>query len=160
MKILEHQTTPKEYYGKTGKLEFSINEIKIANTSLNDKPVFDDEWLTFEGFKGLEFQVSEPYVLLDDMSGSEIFAIAMNFKNKSEKPVKALYFNVKIFDEIGVFIEQEIQEHNQKYDPPPKNFMDAEFPAGYEGIDKKFFSRDMGLFDSFQLIKIDLVKVE
>ena len=108
----------------------------------------------------MEFQVSEPYVLLDDMSGSEIFAIAMNFKNNSKKPIKAMYFNVKIFDEIGVFIEQEIQEHNQKYDPPPKNFMDAEFPADYDGIDKKFFSRGMELFDSFKLIKVDLVRVE
>ncbi len=150
-----------KHYGKTGKLEFSINDLKVASASLNDKPVFSDDWINFEGNAGLEFQLSEPYVLLDDMSGNELFAIAMNFRNLSKKPVKAMYFDVKIFDEIGVMIEQEIQEHNRKYIPEPENFMDPNFPKGYEGIDKKFFIRgDMSLFDSFRSIKIELKSIE
>ena len=153
-------TRDKSHYGKSGKLEFSIRELKTASASLNDKPVFPEDWLTFDGHDGLEFQLSKPYVLLDDMSGNELFAIAMKFKNSSGNPIKAMYFNVKIIDEIGVLIEQEIQEHNGKYLPGPKNFMDANFPGDYEGIDKKFFIREKSLFDNFKKIEIDLVRVE
>ncbi len=153
-------TRDKSNYGKSGKLEFSIRELKTASASLNDEPVFPVDWLTFEGHDGLEFQLSDPYVLLDDLSGSELFAIAMKFKNSSGNPIKSMYFNVRIFDEIGVLIEQEIQEHNQKYLPEPKNFMDPNFPTDYEGIDKKFFVREKSLFNNFKKIEIDLVKVE
>lgn len=150
----------KSFYKEFGKLEFSLTEIKTASKSLNDQPVFPEDWLSFDGHEGLNFQLSKPYMLLDYLSGDERFAIAIKFKNSSGNPVKFIYFNVKIYDDQGILYENEVQEHNQKYEPSPKNFMDSNFPKDYEGIDKKFYTSEKSLFENFKKIEIELVKVE
>lgn len=150
----------KSFYEKYGKLEFSINEVKTASASLNEELEFTGNWLSFEGFEGLDFMLSKPYIYLNDLSGNELFAIAIKFKNSSGKPVKFIYFDVKIYDDQGVLYENEIQENNQKYNPPPKNFMVENFPIDYEGIDKTFYIKDKSLFKNFKKIEIKLIKVE
>ena len=150
----------KSFYKDYGKLDFSFTEIKTASKPLNDQPVFSENWLSFDGHKGLNFQLSKPYTLIDDLSGNERFAIAIKFKNSSGNPVKFIYFNVKIYDDQGPLYENEVQEHNQKYDPPPKKFINPNFPVDYEGIDKKFYTNEKSLFKNFKKIEIEIVKVE
>jgi hypothetical protein len=66
-----------------GKIEIDLVEVEIAIKDIYDKPVFDPEWKTFPAFKGLEFRISKPYRYLDALSGNTLFAIAIEFKNKS-----------------------------------------------------------------------------
>ncbi len=147
-----------EFYTEFGKLEFEITEVKTA--SVSDGPEFLSDWLSFEEYPGLEFQTSEPYRYLDDLSGDERFAIALKFKNNSESSVRHINFFVRIFDEIGPLYEREIQEHNQKYDPGPESFFASDFEAGYEGINRSFYTYELSLFDVFEKIEILLISVE
>lgn len=153
-------TKDSNFYDEYGKLELEITEVKTASKAVADGPVFSDNWLSYEEYPGLEFQLSEPYRFLNDLSGEEMFTIAMKFKNKSDKPVQFIYFFVRIFDDIGPLYELEKQEHNQKYDPPPGNFFATDFPAGYEGINVSFYRSDLSLFDVFNKIEIMLINVE
>lgn len=149
----------KAFCSEYGKVEFRITEVKTASASLTDKPVFPEEWLSFDGHAGLEFRLSKPYIWLDDLSGNERFAIAMEFKNSGD-PVKFVYFNVKVYDDQGVFFEGEKQEHNGRYLPSPRNFMDPKFPANYTGINKNFYTAEKSFLDKFKKIEIDIAKVE
>lgn len=150
----------KSFYEKYDKLEFTISEVKTASASLVDKPVFSDNWLKFESHQGLEFRLSKPYILLDDLSGNERFAIAMEFKNTSGNPVNRFYFKVKVYDDKGLVSESEKQQHNGLYVPSPVNFMKTEFPDDYVGINKKFYTNEKSFMDKFSKIEIELIKVE
>lgn len=150
----------KSFFGQFDKLDFKITEVKTASASMNDKPVFEDAWLTFKDYPGISVRLSKPYSFLDDLSGSERFAIAMEFKNEFKKPLKFMYFFTRIFDDQGPLYEQEIQEHNQKYDPPPVNPMNENFPDGYTGIDRTFYTSETSLFKIFKKIEIELIKIE
>lgn len=148
------------FYGQFGRMELEITEVKTASKAVMDSPVFSGNLLSYEEYPGLEFQLSEPYRFLDDLSGEERFAIAMKFRNGTEKPVQFLNFFVRVFDNIGPLYELERQEHNQKYDPAPKNFFATDFPAGYEGINMSFFTDELSFFDVYSKIEIILMSVD
>ena len=73
-----------------------------------------------------------------------------------------MYFNVTIYDDKGpIFEQQDIQEHNQRMNPPAKNFYDEYFPENYTGIDNAFYiNEDLSLLKKFKMIKVVLTKVE
>jgi hypothetical protein len=150
----------REFYGEFGRLEFEIIEVKTASASVSDYPEFSSGWLSFDEHPGLEFQLSEPFRFLDDLSGDERFSIAMKFKNNSGNPVGHINFFVRIFDDIGPLYEREVQEHNQKYEPAPESFFATEFEADYEGINRSFYTNDLPLFDVFTKIEITLISIE
>ena len=149
----------KSFFEKFDKLDFKITEVKTASASLTDKPVFDDTWLTFKDFPGITVRLSKPYTSLDFLSGSEQFAIAMEFKNESKKPVKFMYFFARVFDDQGPLYENEIQEFGDKYNPTPAGYP-ADFPDGYSGVNKGFYTSETSLFKKFKKIEIELKKVE
>lgn len=153
-------TKANEFYSRFGRMELEITEVKTASKAVMDSPVFSGNLLSYEEYPGLEFQLSEPYRFLDDLSGEERFTIAMKFRNGTEKPVQFINFFVRVFDNIGPLYELESQEHNRKYDPAPKNFFATEFPAGYEGINMSFFTDDLSFFDVYTKIEIMLVSVD
>lgn len=152
------KTKDKSLMDTFGKIEIVLVEIEIAQKDTYDKPVFDPEWKTFEGFKGLEFRLSKPYKYLDDLSGQTLFAIAIEFKNKTGKAVKFLNFNQKVYDDQGLLVDREVQNHNMMYQPCDVRF--ENFPSGYSGINMKFYATDPEFFKKFQKIEYQLVTVE
>jgi hypothetical protein len=149
----------KTYFEKFGKLDFKITEVKTSSVSESEKPVFDGAWQTFKDFPGISARLSKPFILLDEMSGDERFAIGMEFKNESKKPVKFLYYQTRVFDDQGPVYENEIQEFGDKYIPALSSFP-AEFPDGYSGTNKSFYIGEKSLFKKFKKIEIELTKVE
>lgn len=141
-----------------GKIEIDLVEIEVAPKDIYDKPVFDPEWKTFTGFKGLEFRLSKPYKYLYDLSGKTLFAIAIEFKNKTNKAIKFLNFNQKVYDDQGIVVDREVQNHNMMYEP--SGMRDQKFPAGYSGINKTFYITDLNFFRKFQKIEYQLLTVE
>jgi hypothetical protein len=141
-----------------GKIEIQLVETGVAPKGVYDKPVFDSEWQKFEKFKGLQFRLSKPYMYLDDLSGNTYFAIAIEFQNKSGKAVKFLNFNQKVYDDQGLLVDLEVQNHNMMYEPTdPGN---DKFPAGYSGINKSFYTNDLNFFKKFQKIEFNLISVD
>ncbi len=153
-------TKERDLYKSFGRMEFEITEIKTVSRTVGNTPVFSGEWLNFDEYPGLEFQLSEPYLSFDDLSGSELFVIAMKFKNNSGKPVTSMNFFVRIFDEIGPLYEKEARQESQFYDPPPGNSGSTEFPDGYEGINRSFYTNEASLFDIFTMADIILISTE
>jgi len=151
-------TEGKEFIETYGNIEIDLIEVVIAPKGLYDNPVFDSEWTTFNEFKGLEFRLSKPFKYLDDLSGSTYFSIAIEFKNKGKKPIKFLNFNQKIYDDHGLLIDREVQNHNQQYEP--FNPKDEKFSVGYSGINKTFFMNDLSISKSFQKIEYQLISVD
>ncbi len=153
-------TKDRDFYNSFGRMEFEIDEIKTVSSTVGNTPVFSSEWLSFDEYPGLEFQLSEPYLSLDDLSGTELFVIALKFKNNSGKPVTFMNFFVRVFDEIGPLYEMETQQQTQFFDPPPGNPGSTVFPAGYEGINWAFYSNEASLFDIFTMADIILISIE
>ena len=151
-------TKEKSFMDYFGKIEVELIETGVAPTGIYDKPVFDSEWQTFEKFKGLEFRLSKPFQYLDDLSGNTCFAIAIEFKNKTTKAVKFLNFNQKVYDDQGLLVDQEVQNHSQMYEP--FDYKNEKFPAGYSGINKTFYINDLNFFKKFQKIEYQLVTVD
>jgi hypothetical protein len=110
-------TKDKSLMDTFGKIEIDLVEIEVAPKDIYDKPVFNPEWNFFTGFKGLEFRLSKPYKYLDELSGKTLFAIAIEFKNKSNRAIKFLNFNQKVYDDKGIVEDREIQNHNMMYEP-------------------------------------------
>ncbi|HUX96892.1 MAG TPA: hypothetical protein VMV47_14250 [Bacteroidales bacterium] len=151
-------TRDKNFMETFGKIEIELIEIETAPKGMYDKPVFDPDWQTFEAFKGLEFRLSKPFKYLDDLSGNTYFAIAIEFKNRSRKAIKFLNFSQKVYDDQGLLVDREVQNHNQMYEP--YEIRDEKFPAAYSGINKKFYINDLKFFEKFQKIEYTLVSVE
>jgi hypothetical protein len=151
-------TKEKNFLDTFGKIEIDLVEVGIAPKDLYDKPVFEPEWKTFEGFKGFEFRLSKPYKFLDDLSGNTLFAIAIEFRNKTGKAVKFLNFNQKVYDDQGLLVDREVQNHNMMYEPA--DMKNEKFPAGYSGINMMFYTNDLKFFEKFQKIEYHLVTVE
>lgn len=151
-------TKDKSFMDTFGKIEIDLIEVEIAPKDIYDKPVFDPEWKTFTEFKGLEFRLSKPYKYLDALSGETLFAIAIEFKNKTGKAVKFLNFNQKVYDDQGLVVDREVQNHNMMYEP--FEMKDEKFPAGYSGINKKFYVNDLNFFKKFQKIEYQLLTVD
>jgi len=151
-------TRDKSFMETFGKIEIELIEIETAPKGMYDKPVFDPDWQTFEAFKGLEFRLSKPFKYLDDLSGNTYFAIAIEFKNKSRKAIKFLNFSQKVYDDQGLLVDREVQNHNQMYEP--FEIRDEKFPAGYSGINKKFYINDLGFFEKFRKIEFFLQSVD
>lgn len=151
-------TKDKSFMDTFGKIEIDLIEVETAPTDIYDKPVFDSEWKTFTQFKGLEFRLSKPYKYLDALSGETLFAIAIEFKNKTGKAVKFLNFNQKVYDDQGLVVDREVQNHNMMYEP--FEMKDEKFPAGYSGINKKFYVNDLNFFKKFQRIEYQLITVD
>jgi len=151
-------TKDKSLMDTFGKIEIELIEIEVAPKDLYDKPVFDSEWRSFEGYKRLQFRISQPYKYLDELSGNTLFAIALEFRNNSIKAVKFLNFNQKVYDSEGLLVDREIQNHNQMYEP--FDFKDDKFPEGYTGINMKFYATDLDFFKKFRKIEYQLISVE
>jgi len=141
-----------------GRIEIELTEIETAPKGMYDKPVFDPEWQTFDEFPGLEFRLSKPFQYLDAMSGNTLFAIAIEFKNKTRKPIKFLNFSQKVYDDQGLVVDREVQNHNQMYEP--SEMRDEKFPAGYSGINMKFYITDLNFSSKFQRIEYKLISVD
>jgi hypothetical protein len=148
----------KSFMDTFGKVEIELIEVLFAPTGVYDKPVFDPEWKTFEKFKGLEFRLSKPYLYLDDLSGKTRFAIAMEFKNGSGKPIKFLNFSQKVYDDQGLLVDREVQNHNMMYEPFSGS--DPNFPARYSGVNRAFYTNEVSFFKKFQKIEYELISVE
>jgi len=148
----------KSFMDSFGKIEIELTEIEIAPKGMYDKPVFDNEWQTFEQFKGLEFRLSKPYQYLEAMSGNTLFAIAIEFKNKTKKAVNFLNFSQKVYDDQGLLVDREVQNHNQMYEP--WEFKDQKFPAGYSGINMKFYINDLNFANKYQKLEYQLISVD
>lgn len=148
----------KSFFDSFGKIEVELIETGVAPTGIYDKPVFDPEWQTFEKFKGLEFRLSKPFQYLDDLSGNTYFAIAIEFKNKTNKAIKFLNFTQKVYDDQGLLVDREVQNHNQMYQP--FDYKNENFPAGYSGINKTFYINDLKFSKVFQRIEYQLITVE
>lgn len=143
-----------------GKLDFKITEVhKASADAMNDKPVFESPWQTFADYPGLSCRLSKPYLMIDQLSGNEMFAIAMEFKNESKNKIRFVYYNAVIYDDQGPLYENERQEFGDKYDPRPAG-MDADFPTDYSGVNRAFYINEKSLFKSFKKIEITLTKVE
>ena len=149
----------KSFMDTFGKVEIELTEVQIAPSGVYEKPVFDPEWKTFEKFKGLQFRLSKPFLWLDDLSGKTNFSIAIEFKNGSNKPIKFLNFSQKVYDDQGMLVDREVQNHNMMYEPFSGS--DQKFPAGYSGVNKKFYINDnLNFFKKFQKIEYELISVE
>lgn len=151
-------TKNKNLMDSFGKIEINLVEVETAPKDLYDKPVFDPDWKIFEGFKGLEFRLSKPYKYLDVLSGNTLFAIAIEFRNKTSKAIKFLNFNQKVYDDQGLFEDREVQNHNMMYEP--SDMRDEKFPAGYSGINNTFYTNDLKFFGKFQKIEYKLLTVD
>ena len=141
-----------------GRIEIELTEIETAPKGLYDNPVFESERTVFDGFPGLEFRISKPFQYLDALSGQTYFAIAIEFTNKTKKPVKFLNFSQKVYDDQGLLVDREVQNHNQMYEP--FEIRDEKFPAGYSGVNKTFYITDLKFAGVFQKIEYTLVSVE
>ena len=141
-----------------GRIEIELVEIETAPKDIYDKPLFESEWQVFEAFKGLEFRLSKPFKYLDDLSGNTYFAIAIEFRNKSKKAIKFLNFIQKVYDDQGLLVDREVQNHNQMYEP--FEIRDEKFPAGYSGINKKFYINELNFFEKFRKIEYTLQSVD
>ncbi|TAL76450.1 MAG: hypothetical protein EPN88_02990 [Bacteroidetes bacterium] len=151
-------TKDKSFMDSFGKIEIELIEIGVAPKGNYDKPVFDTGWQKFEKFKGLEFRLSKPFQYLDDLSGNIYFAIAIEFKNKTNKAIKFLNFNQKVYDDQGLLVDNEVQNHNQMYEP--YSMRDEKFPPGYSGINKTFYINDLNFFKKFHKIEYQLITVD
>jgi hypothetical protein len=148
-------------YFKTFKeIKIELKEVNYISTDYPEKPEFKSEGIVFDDYPGLTFYVSEPYTYLDDMSGSQMFAIALKFKNGTGKTLKSMNMKAVIHDEIGPLYEREVNLHNQRFTPKPKDFNDPNFPVDYEGVDMKFYVKDKSLFSKYKTIKIYLLSTE
>jgi len=152
-------TRDKSFMDQYGKIEIQLTEVTTPSMAGPREPVWGDNWLMFKDFPGLSCRLSQPYGMVDALSGEERFAIAIEFKNESKKNVGLVYYSVVIYDDQGPLYENEIQEFGDKYDPRPRG-MDALFPDGYIGINRTFYTQDMSLFKSFKKIDVNLIKVE
>jgi hypothetical protein len=141
-----------------GKIEIELTEIETAPKGMYDNPVFDPEWQTFEALKGLEFRLSKPFQYLDALSGNTYFAIAIEFNNKTKKAIKFLNFSQKVYDDQGLLVDREVQNHNQMYEP--FEIRDDKFPAGYSGINMKFYINDLNFADKYQKLEYRLISVD
>lgn len=149
----------KSFMDTFGKVEIELTEVLTAPSGVFDKPVFDPGWQTFEKFKGLQFRLSKPFLWLDDLSGKTFFSIAIEFKNGSNKPIKFLNFTQKVYDDQGLLVDREVQNHNMMYEPFSGS--DEKFPAGYSGVNKTFYIYDnLNFFKKFQKIEYELISVE
>jgi hypothetical protein len=148
----------KSFMDTFGKIEIELIEVLVAPKGVYDKPVFDPEWQTFEKFKGLEFRLSKPFLYLDNLSGQTKFSIAIEFKNKSNKPIKFLNLNQKVYDDQGLVEDREVQNHTMMYEPFSGS--DQKFPAGYSGVNKSFYINEVSFFKKFQKIEYQLISVE
>lgn len=151
-------TKDRSFMDTFGKIEIELIEVLVAPAGVYDKPVFSPEWQTFEKFKGLEFRLSKPFLYLDDLSGTTNFSIAIEFKNRSNKPIKFLNFNQKVYDDQGLLVDREVQNHNMMYEP--FSGPDEKFPALYSGINKSFYINEVSFFKKFQKIEFQLISVE
>lgn len=150
----------KPFFDEYKKIKVVISEVKIASASLNDKPVFSNDKLVFKDHPGIEIKLSKPYVYLDDLSGNERFAIAVQFKNATKKPVKYINIKAKIYDNQGLLVEREMQQHNGLFIPEPRNFNATRFPVNYEGVNKAFFTSEKSLLDTYSKIEIEITSVD
>lgn len=149
----------KSFMDTFGKVEIELTEVLFAPSGVFDKPVFDPEWKTFEKFKGLQFRLSKPFLWLDDLSGKTNFSIAIEFKNGSNKPINFLNFSQKVYDDQGLLVDREVQNHNMMYEPFSGS--DQKFSAGYSGVNKTFYINDnLNFFKNFQKIEYELISVE
>lgn len=151
-------TKDKSFMDSFGKIEIELIEVLTAPKGLYDKPVFDPEWQTFEKFKGLKFRLSKPFLYLDDLSGKTEFSIAIEFRNESGKPIKFLNFSQKVYDDQGLLVDREVQNHNMMYEP--FSGPDERFPARFSGVNKTFYINDQNFFKKFQKIEYQLISVE
>jgi hypothetical protein len=151
-------TKDKSFMDTFGKIEIELIEVLFAPKGLYDKPVFDAEWQTFEKFKGLKFRLSKPFLYIDNLSGTTEFSIAIEFRNESGKPIKFLNFSQKVYDDQGLLVDREVQNHNMMYEP--FSGPDERFPAHYSGVNKIFYINDQKFFKKFQKIEYQLISVE
>lgn len=142
-----------------GKVNFSIIDFDFASSKATNQPTFGDNWMTFDGYDGLQFRLSEPFIFVDDLSGNNRFGVALEIKNESGKEIDMFYMQIKVYDDQGILFDEERQNHQQMYEPSIMK-MNPTFPSGYQGINKKFYTNEEGFIDKFKKIEIILNRVE
>ena len=140
-------------------VKFTINELGYESSMAVDKPVFSNDWTEFEGYKGLKFKLSEPFIFVDDLSGNNRFGVALEFKNDSGKEIDMFYFQIKVYDDQGLLFDEERQNHQAMYEPSIMK-MNPSFPADYQGINKKFYTNEENFINKFKKIEFNLNRVE
>lgn len=142
-----------------GKIEFKLADVVYASAAATDQPVFKNDWVEFDNYKGYKFRVSEPFVFVDDLSGNNRFGIALEFKNESGKEAKFFNFQIKVYDDQGIYFDEERQNHNQMFEPGI-NPMKTGFPVDYQGVNRKFYTNEEDFMKVFKNIEFSLNSVE
>lgn len=140
------------------RLEFEISELVFANPMATNNPEFEDEWMEFDGNEGYKFRLSKPFIYVDDLSGNNRFGIAMEFKNESGKEPRIFNFQVTVYDDQGVYYDEERQFHTSMVSPSI-HFMKPGFPVDYQGVAKDFYSNEDTFMDNYKKIEIKLNSV-
>lgn len=145
--------------GKLDKVEFTLNELGYASERAISDPVFNNDWIEFEEYKGFKFRTSDPFIFVDNLSGDNRFGIALEFKNESGKEPRRFNIQIKVYDNQGIYFDDERQNHNQLFEPGI-GMSNLGFPADYKGVNKKFYTSEEDFIDSFEKIEFHLNSVE